>query len=552
MSDAVCVEKIVHDKCGSRNLQTFLNKDGTYTGFCFSCGRFSNDPYHDKPKGYKPVFLKKSPERIAEEIAEISQYQTVDLPDRKLEKEYLEYFGIVIGVSEEDGVTPISHHYPYHNKDGDLLGYKTRIIEGKKMWSVGDLKTATFFGWEQARAATGPTLYICEGEIDAVSLFQIFKKSSRGTQYAEINPPIVSLPKGAGHAQNILAEMAPQIKRRFKDIVLVYDMDDAGREAITKSLQIFPEAKVAELPEKDVNECLLKGKSKAVKDSVVFRSATPKNTRLIEGRSLHDKAKTPPQWGYPWPWAGINEKTRGIRLGETIYLGAGQKQGKSEIVNSLAAYFIREFNWKVFLVKPEEANEKTYKLVAGKLAAKRFTDPKVEFDEVAFDEAGTEIGDSLYLLNLYQHADWKTLQLDIRQAAAAGCKAVFIDPITNLTNGMDAASANTKLQEIAQELAAMALDLNIVVFIFCHLRNPDSGPTHERGGEVLSSQFAGSRAMARSCNLMLGLEGNRDPNLDEVAKNLRHLVILENRETGEVGRFPMYWNPETTLFTEVV
>ena len=127
----------------------------------------------------------------------------------------------------------------------------------------------------------------------------------------------------------------------------------------------------------------------------------------------------------------------------------------------------------------------------------------------------------------------------------------MIDPITNLTNGMDAASANTKLQEIAQELSALALDLNVVIFIFCHLRNPDSGPPHERGGEVLSAQFAGSRAMARSCNLMLGLEGNRDPNLSPEERNVRTLVLLEDREFGETGRFGLYWDKNTGLFNEL-
>jgi twinkle protein len=98
----------------------------------------------------------------------------------------------------------------------------------------------------------------------------------------------------------------------------------------------------------------------------------------------------------------------------------------------------------------------------------------------------------------------------------------------------------------------MALDLKVVIFIFCHLRNPDSGPPHERGGDVLSSQFAGSRAMARSCNLMLGLEGNRDPNLRPEERNLRTLVLLEDREFGETGRYKLYWDAATGLFNEIV
>jgi twinkle protein len=135
-------------------------------------------------------------------------------------------------------------------------------------------------------------------------------------------------------------------------------------------------------------------------------------------------------------------------LGETIYIGAGQKQGKSEIVNTLAAHFIKEHGWKVFLVKPEESNKKTYKLVAGKLVGKFFHDPTKEFDEKAYDEAGKVLDDHLYMLNLYQHVGFDTLKADIRAAAAEGCKAIIIDPITNLTNGMDAASANVNCSRV--------------------------------------------------------------------------------------------------------
>ncbi|UVN13495.1 hypothetical protein FBPa8_0031 [Pseudomonas phage vB_PaeP_FBPa8] len=166
---------------------------------------------------------------------------------------------------------------------------------------------------------------------------------------------------------------------------------------------------------------------------------------------------------------------------------------------------------------------------------------------------------------------WETLKADIYAAAAWGAKVVFIDPITNLTNGMAAADANVKLQEIAQEISAMALDLNIVVFLFAHLKAPEGNLSldqrqkkykdgkfyglgncpHELGGDVVSSQFAGSRAMMRSCNLMLGLEGNKDPELPEHVRNLRNLRLLEDREFGGTGNYPLFWNKETTMFEEV-
>jgi twinkle protein len=492
----------------------------------------------------------KSPEQIEQEIKEIGEYKTVDLPDRKLKKQYLEYFGVRIGLNEEDGITPHSHYYPYY-KNGELVAYKCRIIENKKMWAVGSTKDVDLFGWNQAINAGGKKLFVTEGELDAIALFQIMKEQNKGTQYADLNPAIVSLTHGAGGASKQLSKFLPEIRKHFKEIILVFDMDEPGKLAVESVLKIIPDALVASLPEKDANDCLIAGKSKACYNACQFNAQKPKNTRLVSGNDLHEKAKEPPKYGVTWPWKHITNSTRGIRLGETIYIGAGQKQGKSEVVNTLTAHFIREHGWKVFLVKPEESNNKTYKLVAGKIAGKIFHDPNIPFDEKEYNKAGDVLKDKLYMLNLYQHVGWETLKNDIRVAAAEGCRAVMIDPITNLTNGMEASAANVKLQEIAQELSALALDLNVVIFIFCHLRNPDSGPPHERGGEVLSSQFAGSRAMARSCNLMLGLEGNRDPNLSPEERNMRTLVLLEDREFGETGRFKLYWDKSTGLFNEI-
>lgn len=548
-----CIEKLPHrtDKCNSANgLQVFMAENGTYNGYCFSCGTPVPDPYKDKPDGFKPAVLVKTQEQIDEEIRDVGEYQSRALLDRKLKKETLEHFGCKIGVSEQDGETPNTHYYPYRRGDA-IVGYKVRLIDPKSFWAIGTTKEVDFFGWKEAIGVGAKRLFICEGEIDAMSLYQIFKDHNKGTPYAEFNPAVVSLTNGAGHAVKQITANLNKIRQYFKEIVLVFDMDEPGRRAVEQVLKLVPDALVANLPEKDVNECLKLGRSKACYGACQFNASKTKNTRVVSGNELHEEAKKPPTFGVSWPWRHVTDATRGIRLGETIYIGAGQKQGKSEVVNTLAAHFIKEHGWKVFLVKPEEANNKTYKLVAGKLAGKFFHDPNKEFDEVAYDAAGAVLKDHLFMLNLYQHLGWETLKADIRDAATQGCKAIIIDPITNLVNGLEASVANTKLQEIAQELSAMALDLNVVIFIFCHLRNPESGPPHERGGEVLSSQFAGSRAMARSCNLMLGLEGNRDPSLTKEAKNMRYLVLLEDREHGETGRFKLYWDHSTSLFNEL-
>lgn len=545
-----CVEKLPHS-CGSSDGLQVFEEDDKYTGYCFACDKYVPDPYGDNPKppkAYRPV---KTQEEIQAELDEVKGYPTVELPDRKLSAWALEHYGVRIGLSEQDGSTPITSYFPYTDENGSVVGVKTRLLSQKDMWTVGSTKECQLFGWQQAISAGAKRLFITEGEFDAVALFQALTNNSKGGKWANLIPAVVSLRTGAAGAKGNISRQLNEINKNFKEVVLVFDQDEAGRKAVGEVMQILPTAMTATLPCKDANECVIQGRSQALCNAVLFKAEVPKNTRIVCGSTLHEAGRTQAAWGLSWPWKKLTTLTRGIRYGETIYIGAGVKMGKSEIVNAIGAHLITEHGLKIFLAKPEEANRKSYQMILSKIAGKIFHDPNIEFDFAAYDKASREVGDKVMLLNLYQHLGWKTLKADILVAAQQGCKAVFIDPITNLVNGEATGEQNTMLQEIAQELAAMAKDLDIVIFIFCHLKAPLAGEPHERGGKVLSNQFAGSRAMMRSCNLMLGLEGNKDPDLDFEERNMRRLVILEDREFGATGSVDLYWHDKTGLFSEI-
>lgn len=547
------VDRLPHS-CGSRRgLNVFHNEDGTYSGWCFSCKTYVPDPYGDKPADYKPpAGFKKSPEEIAKEIEAISKFKSFALKDRGLSKETCEYFGIVCSVSEENGEDIVAHYYPY-TRNGELSAYKVRMVESKKFWGVGSVKNVELFGWQQAIATGSKRLIITEGELDAAAAFQMLKENNkRNAEYANFNPAVVSLSSGAGSALKELSAHSKEIRKYFKEIVLAFDKDAPGEEAVLEAMKVFPDAMVAALPSKDANACLLEGRSKAFVSAVLFNANKPKNTRIVKVQSIAEQAMKPVEWGYSWPYRKLTDLTRGIRLGETYYLGAGVKMGKSELLNDIASHCIKEHGWKIFVVKPEESNPRTLQGIVGKIVNKIFHDPKIPFDEEAFKTGLTVVEDKLFLLNLYQELSLDTLKDDIRSAAAEGCKAVFIDPITVLSNGLNAADANTLLQKLAQELAAMAMDLNIVIFMFAHLKAPDNGPPHERGGQVQSHQFAGSRAMMRSAHLMIGLEGNKDPDLPEDQRNTRSIVVLENRMSGETGKVMLFYDKNTGAFNEIV
>ena len=565
----VCIDKLPHD-CGTRQgLQVFADEvTGKVTGFCFSCRKFIANPYGEE-KTVDEVELPKpkTEKEIQAEIAEVSGYDCVDIPSRKLRAEDLKESDVKVSLSEQDGKTPTAMYFPM-TKEGKLVGYYAKTLGAEKnyIFSVGNVKGADPFGWEKARRSGAYKLIVTEGLEDKIAVEKIYKKFGK----EEYQPAVISLPNGVNSIKSLLS-ISEEAKRSFREIILCFDNDKVGQEAIPDAMLIFPKAKSVILPEKDANDCVIKGAQKAAYKALSFDAAIPKNTRIVLGDDLHMAAREPTPYGeLSWPYPKMNKLLRGIRLGETIYIGAGVKMGKSELLNDIAAHFIKN-NTSVFMAKPEEANKKTYRLMCNKMVGKVFHDPDVPFDYEAYDKAGEMLKGKLYMVDLYQHMGWDSLRKDIITAAALGCKAVFIDPITNLTNGTNAADANTELSGIAQELSAMAHDLNIVVFIFCHLKAPDGNISrdvrakkyqhnqfiglgncpHEQGGDVLSSQFAGSRAMMRSCNLMIGLEGNKDPELDEGTRSLRWLSILEDREFGNSAKIALHWNKNTTWYKEV-
>lgn len=551
-----CIEKIAHE-CGSSDGLQVFEDNGEYNGYCFACSTYVSDPYGDKPKGWKPPKPRQlTDEERASAIEEVVSLVATALPDRGLSKASLDHFGCRVGLSEIDGVSPTEVYFPYFAPDKGLSGFRVRLLAEKKMWSIGTTKDSQLFGWQQALSSGGKTLFITEGEYDAIALYQALKDKARGTKWADLEPAVVSLTSGAGSARRDITNNLTAIRANFKEVVLVFDQDDVGQAAVRQAVEVLPTARACgTLPAKDANECVLKGFSKGLVAAVLWKAEIPRNTHLVDLADYIEAGRVPPTWGLSWPWEGLTQLTRGIRFGETVYIGAGVKMGKSELVNSIATHFLMEHKMPVLMAKPEEANAKTMKMILGKIAGKIFHDPTIEWDEEmyrAYDEAATKVPRGHVLgINLYQHLGWESLRNEIMVAHQAGARVVFIDPISNLVNGMPSAEANTKLQEIAQELAALAKDLDIIVFIFCHLKAPDTGDSHERGGKVYSHQFAGSRAMMRSCNLMIGLEGNKDPDLDLYDRNTRTLVILEDREYGVTGTVKLYWDHHTSLFNEI-
>jgi len=551
-----CIEKLGHQCSPTHHsadgLQVFEDENGGYNGYCYACDTYVDDPYKDKPPNYKPAVVKKTPEQIAQELWDISQYPILEIKDRGLRKDTLEYFGYRVGVSQQDGITPAVLYRPY-TSDAVFKAYKSKILDNKKTWSIGDQKEVDLFGWEQAIRSGSPKLIITEGEEDAVALYQIIRDSNKNDpRYAEMIPAVVSLSHGAAGSVRDLSRLSGKIRQYFKEIILAFDMDEVGQEWAKQVVaKVFGDAKIVNLPAKDANACLIEGRSKACVKAVLWQSSVPKNTSVKAVDDLAEAAKTPPKFGWSYPWGGLTEMTRGIRKGEVITLAAGVKSGKSSVVKQIASHLILEEGVNVLLISPEESPERTLQGMAGVVCKEVFIDPQKPFNEEKFDEGVDKLRDKLFILASYQLLNWETLKADIIYAIVVNnCEVVILDPLSNLIAGMTSSEANEFLNKFMPEIAKMALDYEVSIIITSHLKATETGVGHEENGKVLLKQLTGSRAIIRSSNLLLGLEGDLSAE-DENLRKMRKLRIMADRNLGATGNISLWWNENTYTLEEV-
>ena len=537
-----CIEKLPHS-CGSSNgLQTFFNDDGTYSGYCYVCRTKVNDPYGDNPPE-PPV--PKTQEQIDQEIADIRKCGFVDFKHRSIPPEAWKSFGVRLALSEYDGKTPNAICHPFTN-DGKVIGYKIKLLEQKMMWSVGDLKDADMYGWLGAKKVGGLTLYITEGEEDAIALRYMLKEMQRGTKYANQDAAVVSLTHGVDSAERDIARHLNEINKIWKKVVLCFDNDGPGRKA-AKSVQskLLPNAMIAALPAKDANACLKNGLMKATRDAVVFQSAAAAPTSLLSVESLVSEALEDVVYGMDYPWPGLTDLTYGQRKGELICIGAGTGVGKSLLAHEITAYNARQHGWKTLMIMMEESPAETVRNVCGKLDDTPYHVPGTVFDKEVLRATAMSINDNITIWNPDEVSDPVTTWATIKQAIRThgnDIDELLLDNMTTLSEGLPSSEKNEFIGLVAKELVELAMKFDFQAIIFSHLNAPDkSAKSHEAGGRVLESQFTGSRALMRYSHMMIGFERNKqaqDPNCSIIR-------LLKNRKYGKTGSCKTYYESST-------
>lgn len=417
----------------------------------------------------------------------------------------------------------------YKNEEGIILFQKTR--DKNKNFYVRGKKTYRFFG--QHLFNGNKKLIITEGEIDCLTVSQI-----QGNKY-----PVVSIPFGTRSAVETFKQNYEWLCS-FEEVIVMFDMDTAGREAVSKISGILPphKLKVATLPLKDPNDCLLAGKADSVVQAI-WQAKEYKPDGIVNASDLKEvlfkEDEQIQSFDYPFS-PKLCEMTQGIRRGEMLLLTAGTGIGKSTFARELAYKLKMVDGLKIGMVMLEESPKKTLRdLLSIHLKVPLHLQWKNEdIRNIAKDAFDVVFGDGRFCL--YDHfgsIEGGNLLDKIRYLIVAeNCDFVIFDHVSIAVSGLeDNADERKCIDRLMTNLRSLVEETGAGIIVVSHLRKVDtkSNP-FEQGGKISLDDLRGSGSLKQLPDIILALERNQQAD-DEVSKNILKVRVLKNRFTGNTG-----------------
>lgn len=485
-------------------------------GKCFSC--YKNVPPKDGLQGEKIVTSRVIPEANRKALTEpyrasqAIKYRA--LAGRGVDINTCERFGVGY-----DGTDLI---FPY----GDSAA-KVRIDGAKNFTIKGDWKTTKLFGQERFSAG-GKMIIVTEGEIDALSAFQMM-----GSRY-----PAVSVKNGA---QAALKDCKDQYEflDSFDTIYVAFDNDDAGREASKQVAELFArKAKVVKFPNgiKDANDMLQEGRTKEF-EVAVWRAESFVPDGIIAGDTLYDEVMKPVRGAdVNYPFGGLNRLTYGLRKGELVTITAGSGLGKSQFLREIIWGIMQTTNERVGLMFMEEDTRKTGLSLMSLAADKplHLPDSEATQEEKEYAYSKTLGTGRVFLFDHFGSSDVDNIVNRVRyMAKAMDCHYIFLDHISIVVSAQSNGDERKAIDEIMTKLRTLVQETGISLICVSHLKRPnDKG--HEEGAATSLAQLRGSGSIAQLSDMVIGLERNGQAD-DETARNTTKVRVLKNRFSGTTG-----------------
>lgn len=550
------------DECGSSDGKAVYEGGSSH---CFVCkhtvaSQEYLDSLDDKPKHRVKSFERKEvmeevkstkPPISDEDKEEIKGFTTyAGKGFRGIRDDTYKAFGVRHAFNEEGDV--IEQYYPC-TQDGQLVGYKIREVP-KDFYSKGrtgaDVELFMAFKFNRG----GKYLVITEGEVDSLSAYQMLNDYNKGKN-SPFETAVVSATTGANSYKQIAANY--NFIDSFENIILSYDNDPAGQEAIEKLIKVLPKGKIKimNMRYKDANEYLTKNKvSEFVSD---FFSAKPYVPIDIMGSGdLYDcilqQAKVP-KVPFPPFMSKLNEMTGQIPLGHIINIAAGTGLGKTSFINEMVYYWVFNSPHKIGIVSMElSAGQYGESLlsrhIGRKLALIKDDDQRINFvasdriREQAMNLFKEDNGNHRFYLLDNRDGSVEELQDTIEEMViSCGCKIVVLDPLQDVLDGL-----SNDEQAVFMKWAKGLIKSHGCTLIFInHIRKSSTPGGSSQGGNYVEEEIQGSSTIIKSASFNILLSRDKY-NEDPIIRNTTKVMLSKNRITGETGPAgEVYYEKET-------
>lgn len=527
--------------CASRGQDTSRDNLAVYDDghkYCYSCQHYENGKMN-KMIDSKPNTTNNGLRFLSGNISAIGE--------RRINEKTARFYDYQVLTSQGKRVEIASFF-----NDGKVVSQKLRGPNKVFQWR-GETSNSPLWGQHLWKSKKGKRLVITEGEIDCMTVSQLLDNKW----------PVVSLPNGAAGAERAIRDNLEFVSS-YEEVVLMFDQDDAGQDASKKVAELLPpgKCKIAMLPYKDPNECLLNNAGKAVIQAMWEAQQYSPDEILHVSKVANTEAMDNVRV-YPFPFDNLSEFLLGQRSGEITLWASGTGSGKSTILREVIHHHLEEGR-SVGAIMLEESPQETVddivslilnKPVRAIRAKKIMNDLRLKLGKDPIDiDVIDDLTDEEYAnarshlesssLYVYDHLGNSGLQnLCARiefMAVSLNVDVIVIDHITAAAAGLlstqsdydGGSSERLLIDNIMKELRALVSRTRVRIDVVSQLKKTNKA--YEEGDRITLQDLRGSGSLASVPNTVIALERDRQ-NPDSRIANTTIVRVLKNRLTGKSG-----------------
>lgn len=508
------------ENCGSSDANSVYSDGHSY---CFSCGHtvFNNDTNKE---------------------VEVSDGNLIAsfpkaLSKRKITLKTCEFTGYGVGNWYEKSTGKIhTVQVETFYKNNQPVAQHLRLPNKDFRW-IGDAKGVGFYGQHLWRKG-GRIVVVTEGAIDMLSIIQV----------TDHKIPVVSLPSGSKTALNTFKRELEWVNS-FDKVVLAFDNDEPGQEALHKVAEILPVGKAYTLPMgdfKDANEVLQAGQGMRLVKGVY----EPKEYRpdgIISGGELWDSLIEEIAPGLELPFPILNRKLSGLRPAQLILITAGSGIGKTTIAREIGYHLLMHHKQTLGVMALEENKRKTAKYWAGLYLNKLIHVDISLATQKELKEAFEAVLNNgrFYLYDHWGSTAINNLLAKINyMAVSLGCQFIILDHISIVVSDDDEGGESERktIDRLMTRLRTLINATGVGIIAIVHLKRPPGDQSYNTGKAVSLSDLRGSGSLEQLSDVVISAE--RDQQGDNPNQVL--LRLLKDRDKGETGKADLAeYNPNT-------